>query len=271
MAIFVAGSSVSDAWLAGVEALLATPHGEAVNLTVAIEDPTVEQPGIREVIDAFNGERRRNRPKSVELVSTVANTIFPESWYAEHLGEAAEEHLYNLERTTRTVSRRRNRSGTYFERMVAWPGPKGSFNQLAQVVERLRKARANGHRRGNAYEVGLTMPDDDAIAVPIFVGGKDRKTRGFPCLSHMSFSLQDGHVHLSAMYRSHDFISRAYGNYLGLGRVLRFVSQQSGLPHGELTCLSSSATLELGHGAGLGRNAIVGLARQARAELEVTA
>jgi hypothetical protein len=31
---------------------------------------------------------KKNRG-SVELVSTVANTVFPASWYAEHLGEAA--------------------------------------------------------------------------------------------------------------------------------------------------------------------------------------
>lgn len=270
MALFVCGANVSDAWLSGVDALLQTARGDAVNLTVAIADPTVEEAGVRQVIDEFNGARRRDRPRSVELVSTVANTIFPDAWYAEHLGEAAEEHLYELERTTRSVSRRRNRSGTYFERMVAWPGPKGSFNQLAQVVERLRTAQSNGHRRGNAYEVGLAMPEDEAVAVPIFAGGKDRKTRGFPCLSHMSFSLQEGRVHLSAVYRSHDFISRAYGNYLGLGRVLRFVSRQSGLPHGELTCLSSSATLEIGHGAGLGRAALESLARKARSALETT-
>ena len=77
----------------------------------------------------------------------------------------------------------------------------------------------------------------------------------------MSFSLQEGVVHLSAVYRNHDFISRAYGNYVGLGRVLRFVARQSGFPIGELTCLSSSATAELGHGAGMGRGALEELAR----------
>ena len=271
MALFVHGSNVSTAWLAGLDALLETPSGEAVNLTVAIDDSTQEDAGIRSALDAFNGARRERSRKSVELVSTVANTLFPSAWYAEHLGEGAEEHLYELERSTRAISRRRNRSGTYFERMVAWPGPRGEFNQLDQVVTRLRKARANGHRRGNAYEIGFALPDaeEESIAVPIVVGGKDRKTRGFPCLSHMSFSLQGGTVHLSAMYRSHDFVSRAYGNYVGLGRVLRFVGKQAGLPIGELTCVSASATAELGHGVGMGRNAIQRLAHDAREAMGV--
>ncbi len=268
MAILVQGDNVSTAWLAGLEALLKEPHGDAVNLTVAIDDPTIEHDGIRQVLDGFNGTRRQRDRKSVELVSTVANTLFPSAWYAEHLGEDAEEHLYELERSTRSVSRRRNRSGTYFERMVAWPGPNGEFNQLDQVVQRLRGERRRGHRRGNAYEVGVAMPDDAAIAVPIMVGGKDRKTRGFPCLSHMSFSLHEGSVHLSAVYRSHDYISRAYGNYVGLGRVLRFVGRQSGLRTGELTCVSASATAEIGRGAGLGRGAIDELAQECRSALE---
>lgn len=268
MALFVHGENVSTAWLSGLDALLGTPHADAVNLTVAIDDPTAENKGIRRVLDEFNGERRRRKRSSVELVSTVANTIFPAAWYAEHLGEDAEEHLYEMERVARPVDRRRNKSGWYFGRMVAWPGPNGEFNQLDHAVRRLRTARRNGHQRGNAYEVGIASPDDEAIAVPIMVGGKDRRTRGFPCLSHMSFSLQEGVVHLSAVYRNHDFISRAYGNYLGLGRVLRFVAQQSGFPVGELTCLSSSATAEVGHGAGMGRRALEELAHNARAALK---
>lgn len=267
MALFVSEENISTAWVAALEALRDS-GGDVVNLTVAIADPSAEHQGVRDILDQFNGARRKKERKSAELVSTVANTVFPAAWYREHLGIDAEEHLYGLERTARPVSRKRNQSGTYFERMVAWPGAKGAeFNQLDQVVRRLRSARLQGHQRGNAYEVGIAMPVDEAIAMPVLVGGKDRKVRGFPCLSHLSFSLQQGVVHLSAMYRSHDFISRAYGNYLGLGRVLRFVAQQSGLPAGELTCLSASATAELGR-AGVGKQTLDQLLRDCRAALE---
>ena len=70
MALFVHGEDVSTAWLAGLEALLAAKRGDAVNLTVAIDDPTAEDDGIRSVLDEFNGERRRRNRSSVELVST---------------------------------------------------------------------------------------------------------------------------------------------------------------------------------------------------------
>lgn len=268
MATFVSEPNVSAAWSAALAALLDN-GGDAVNLTVAIAEPLTEVAGVRQTLDAFIGERRRAGRK-VELVSTVANTIFPSAWYIERLGIGAEEHLYELEHKARPVSRRRNSRGTYFERMVAWPGPNGKeFNQLDHVIRRLRTARDLGHRRGNAYEVGVAMPDDE-IAVPVMVAGKDRGTRGFPCLSHLSFSLHNGAVHLSAIYRSHDFISRAYGNYVGLGRVLQFVGRQSGLPTGELTCLSASATAEINRGGSFGLAGVKGLLSQCRAALEAT-
>lgn len=267
MALFVSEKDISTAWVRALEVLVAS-GGEAVNLTVAIEDPTREHPGVRRVLDDFLAEHRRAVPGSVERVTTVANTLFPSGWYIERLGVDAEEHLYELERTTRSVSRRRNRTGTYFERMVAWPGPKGGeFNQLDQVVRRLRTAREQGHERGNAYEVGMAMPTD-AVAVPVQVPGKDRKTRGFPCLSHMSFSLHRGVVHLTALYRSHDFITRAYGNYVGLGQVLHFVARQSGLPSGELTCVSASANAETSRGKSFGLGKVRSLLDTCQAALE---
>jgi hypothetical protein len=266
MAIFVSEKDVSTAWVTALDKLVAR-GGDAVNLAVVIEDPTAEHEGVRQVLDRFIGERRRTKRNSVELVSTVANTLFPSAWYVpERLGAGAAEHLYELERSTRPVSRRRNPRGTYFERMVAWPGLAEEFNQLDQVVRRLRSARERGHLRGHEYEAGMTMPADE-IAVPVLVPGKDRYTRGFPCLSHLSFSLLHGVVHLCAIYRSHDFISRGYGNYLGLGRVLEFVARESGIPSGELTCVSSSATAEISRGAGFGQERVKALLDECRAAL----
>jgi hypothetical protein len=266
MAVFISEKDVSSAWVAALDALVAR-GGDAVNLTVAIADPTAEHEGVRNALDGFIAERRRTKRNSVQLVSTVANTLFPVAWYRpERLGPDAAEHLYELERVSRPVSRRRNKRGTYFGRMVAWPGKNEEFNQLDQAIHRLRTARERRHQRGHDYEVGLTTPADE-IAVPVFVPGTDRYTQGFPCLSHLSFSLLHGVVNLLAVYRSHDFISRAYGNYLGLGRVLHFVAQESGWPAGELTCVSASATAEITRGASFGFERVEGLLDDCRAAL----
>src|SRR5258706_15450686 len=123
MAIFVSEKDVSSAWVAALGTLMRA-GGDAVNLTVAIAEPTAEDAGVRKVLDAFIAEQRRARPRAVQRVSTVANTLFPSAWYLpDRLGPDAAEHLYKLEGITRRVTRRRNSRGTYFERMVAWPGP----------------------------------------------------------------------------------------------------------------------------------------------------
>ncbi len=196
MAIFVSEKDISTAWLVAMNRLL-TAGGDAVNLTVCIADPTAEDKAVRQVLDRFMSEQRRAK-RPVQPVSTVANTIFPAAWYLpDRLGSDAAQHLYELEQTTRSVSRRRNNRGTYFERMVAWPGPNGKkFNQLDAAIGRLSSVRERGHQRGHDYEVGITMPADE-VAVPVLVAGKDRSVIGFPCLSHMSFSLLHGVVHLS--------------------------------------------------------------------------
>lgn len=110
MALFGEGENVSTAWLDALDRLLAG-GGEAVNLTVTIPDLTTEVPAIRAVVDLFIEERRQARRKAVERLSTVANTIFPQSLYIERLGEAAECHLYEWERRARRVTHVRNTRG----------------------------------------------------------------------------------------------------------------------------------------------------------------
>ncbi len=276
MALFVQGENVSTAWVEALDRLLGGP-GEAVNLTVVIADPTAEAPQIRAVVDSFVEDRRRARRRSVEAVSSVANTLFPESLFIERLGQGAEAHLYEMERRGREVSHRRNPYGTYFERMVAWPDGKARrgetverFNQLDQAVTRLRRLREQGTQRGNQFEVGVASGADATAAMAVVVPGRDTLTMGFPCLSHVSLSLQKGVVHMTALYRNHDFIKRAYGNYVGLGRLLRFVGHQSGWPTGELSCVSASATV-LGGGAGFARGAVTELLEACRrAQKEAT-
>lgn len=88
--------------------------------------------------------------------------------------------------------------------------------------------------------------------------------------SHLSFSLLHGGVSLLAVYRSQDFISRAYENYLGLGRVLQFVAHESGFPAGELTCVSASAAAEINRGGSFGHEQVEALPDDCEAALRMS-
>jgi hypothetical protein len=57
-----------------------------------------------------------------------------------------------------------------------------------------------------------------------------------------------GLVHLTALYRNHTFLSHAYGNYLGLGRLLAFICAETDTCPGELVSVSTHADAELSHG-----------------------
>src|SRR5262249_45625994 len=120
MAATIQQPNLSRAWLAAMEHLLAV-GGKEVNLVTAIESVDCEELAIRQEIDAFLSLRRFSKTWPI---STVANTIFPASLYLPHLGEAARDHLYNMHREGDDIRRRlpANRSGTYFDRLIAWPG-----------------------------------------------------------------------------------------------------------------------------------------------------
>jgi hypothetical protein len=248
MATAIFGRNVSSAWLEAY-ALLIERGRDVVNLVVAIEKPLVEDSRIRLILDRFIEERRirnRNGAHRVELVSTVANTIFPQALYIPRLGRKARSHLYEMSELGRDASRRRNRRGTYFERLVAWPTSAGSINQLENVILRIQKAQSRGRYTENALELAVSGVSDfvDDVArektagLAIYGTEFDKGiTRGFPCLSHISLSLVDGQLHMTALYRNHEFVRRAYGNYLGLGRLLGFVAHEAGCGIGELMCV----------------------------------
>ncbi|TKA04738.1 hypothetical protein [Actinacidiphila oryziradicis] len=158
----------------------------------------------------------------------------------------------------------RNVHGTYFGRLVAYPGAGNKpepVDQLARVIDRLEKLSKSA--KWNAiYEAGVAHVTDtdpyqeveeevpaagDAAGVEavIRVAALDTQTLDFPCLSHCSFQLDSATntVHLAAYYRSHYMFDRAYGNYLALGHLLAWVATQAGLTPGSLTVMAGCARL----------------------------
>jgi hypothetical protein len=235
MTAWVIGDDVSSAWLAAVTHLLAEPGQQCSNLGVTIADPMAERPDIRTELDAFSSDAQA-RGQNMPRIDSVAGTIFQTSFYRPDAADP-EGHLYEMERRIRKVVRRhpQNRRGTYFERLVAYPLENGDeFNQLHHVLGRLQSAARQGHRNGNRYELAIFHPKRDPYPY------------GFPCLSHISITLREGVLDATALYRSQYFLERAYGNYLGIGEVMRFLATESGFAVGELLCVASHATLETG-------------------------
>ncbi|MEA2582593.1 MAG: hypothetical protein QOF33_678 [Thermomicrobiales bacterium] len=264
MAAIIHRPNLSEAWLASMEHLLLV-GGKEINLITVIDSPSFEVLAVRQRLDEFISSRRSNQTWPV---STVANTIFPASLYLPRLGEGAQDHLYRVHKEGDRIRRRfnANKSGTYFDRLTAWPSDKGECNQLERTIRRLGKA-ANRNPLSSAYEIAVSTPEDDeyqAGDLRIYKPGIDNRTRGFPCLSHISLTSVKGVLHMTATYRNQHFISRAYGNYVGLSRLLGFLAHEAELNPGELVCMATHADAEIRQRRGFGKRAVQALVDSCR-------
>lgn len=239
----ITGDTLSDVWLDAVAYLIDCPKGKAVNV-VATFPGTAEDPAIRAVVDTFLAATAARKPKAAVFeVETVASTLFPDSWYLPGRAEHPREHLYRMRARAARVHRRiSGESETYFDRLVAYPSVTGQpVNQLEEQVERLQGQLRVGAPKSSAYEIGVNVDGDLRVHIP----GSDHQYMGFPCLSHISLTLHDDAVHLTALYRNQGFVRKAYGNYVGLARIARFFATELGIGVGEITCVATHADAEI--------------------------
>lgn len=267
MAGYVTQPNISLAWLAALDLLL-DRGGKGINVVVAIERAGEEDSRIRQLLDAFLSSHCE---QGAVPVATVAGTLFPQVLYHPHLGPTAQQHLYAMYRRGYPKTRQHpaNRAGTYFHRLIDWPGRHGVVNQLERAIERLRRERASARPKSSIYELALGVDEDlapsdpivgdDGIDLPIFRPDTDNRIMGFPCLSHISLTLHGGQLHVTALYRNQHFVRKAYGNYLGLSRLLQFLCTESGCEPGELVCVASHADAEVDR---FGKRALATLVQQ---------
>jgi hypothetical protein len=235
--------TISDAWVEAVASLLATPSHAAVHFGVRIARPA--EPETAEVRAAADRLLARGR---LQEITSVRSTIFPVSWAdrfpePEELAQHYREHYATIRRF------QKNRTGTYFGRLVAYPvdgaDEGATFDQLGDLVKKLRAETsvAHGRRRSrrlsSRYEVSIWKPGDLPTGM------------GFPCLAHLSFTMVEGALHLLAQYRNQYVIERAYGNYLGLAGLQAYIARSVGLASGELMILASHASLDTHAGIGV--------------------
>ncbi|WP_157214721.1 hypothetical protein [Polaromonas sp. CF318] len=214
------GANALDAWRAGTAALLAS-GGEINNLLTTIEQPCVIDP-------SWLADHSPHRFKeSGDDIRNVANTIFPERLAIRAADRAAFYALYlaRHDRSHRWAGGR-HAWGTYFERLIRFPPTE--VNQLERVIEKLRTWPT---RSTTGLVFHLSSPVVDAP-----------RTRGGPCWHYGELLwAADSTLDLVVVYRNHDFFNKVLGNFIGLGRLLQFICDQSGKHPGKLICHSVHA------------------------------
>ena len=222
------------AWLAASQAVYALPGREAHHVLIDVDDPVSESDADQAVIaelDSYLGEHS----ETGFLVRTVANTIFPQSTYEDH--GAPEFYDVYINKVFPKLKRSSRDWGRYFERMMAYPGPNGPENLLDKLVRKMKRNIEGGSPYRNIYELPIYNPVKDAEGSP----------RGGQCLSFLSFKLdKDRRILLSAIYRNHYYTEKLLGNIIGLGRLMRFVADETGTTVGPLSILSTHAVVDTG-------------------------
>ena len=249
MPVLIDSTDIGSAWLAAYTALQKTGH--AVNLAVSIADPLREDRGVRRAIEEqlvnlrASGKNGFARPQSMH---TVANTIFPISLYRPESEGAAQRFLANVARGEGQRAGDRNRGwGTYIGRLTAYPAPDGTTtNQIQSILENLNHEIDYKDR----YEIPIASPHLDVGEAPDCATGAVLhgdssvdvfRAQGGPCLAHVSLTSFEGHLSMVALYRAHVYETRAYGNFLGLARLLAFFANESGREVGELLVVTGHA------------------------------
>ena len=216
-----------NTWLEVARYLIASDW-EARNIIVQIKDPSILKKEFHGRMAAFAKEQRILGPKH------VAYTIFPHRLY-KRSGKA--KSLFTSYNMTNGLFDRLHHLmpswGTYFRRMTNYEGVDGTVNQLGNIITAIRSRKILSKA---AYTIIIPNP-----------GGETIRPRGGPCLNFIAVQAepgQEGHpltLGLLAVYRNHDFLERAYGNYWGLSNLLMFLAREVHGTPGPVTCVSSHA------------------------------
>ncbi len=163
-------------------------------------------------------------------IETVASTIFPKSLWNPALDRSTLFNRY-LSILPRIRKCRPNVNGTYFERLIAF-GDNEPFNQLEHVIQTYQ----GGNHRRSALQATIFDPLKDHT---------DQRQRGFPCLQLINFTpiVEKGSLEVSGFYANQYMFTKAYGNYLGLARLGRFVAHELGFTLTRVICIASNAQL----------------------------
>jgi hypothetical protein len=222
--------NLSVAW---AEVFLKLMDGSVKELTDVIVTVTdFDQQGVPKEIIAIR--RRLDQELNVQSEQnchTVANTIFPQNQWNPAAKDGAKRLYERYMRIWPSIARcRANRRGVYFQRLIAY-APKDytgePVNQLQHVIDTYHR---RNHRRSALQAVVFDPTRDHSHS----------QRQGFPCLQQVGFTPIDRKgLRITGLYPMQYVFERAYGNYLGLCHLGRFMAAQMGLSLVEVKCIAT--------------------------------
>lgn len=195
-------------------------NGDGFNLLVQIDAPLAFTPAQLAEITKGNIFTKTD-------VDDVINTIFPTKLHSRSITLTNLE-FYDLHeaiylRGKRMHTKNRSRWGNYFLRFTKFGVNKR--NQLQAIIDGINNRLNN---QTSCYIMHVSSVDYD----------NNTRVIGNPCLQYVQFGVHNNSLNLTAVYRNHDFLTKALGNYIGLSKLLEFVCNQTGSTMGSIFCQS---------------------------------
>jgi hypothetical protein len=189
-----------------------------------------EVPAIRLAVDVFLAAHKKRDTEN------VAWTIFPQRYWDISGGDREAFFSLFIESFQRIqdFNPRNNKRGSYFQRLVDLNGEGKGPNQLKWMLDEY-----NNHpksRRTSKFQATTFDPARDYTSA----GQLE-----FPCLQQISFTFEEGAVHLNAFYATQQIARKGYGNYLGLARLGAFAAGQMGLRFEQLNVFVGLAKMDV--------------------------
>ena len=210
----------------------AEPGHEAYNVIIDVAAPAARSTMDDPVVSKVSAFLEHHQEKPIEA---IANTIFPAGLYRRHGAPLFFDRF--RDNVMPKVRRSTKWSGYYFERMMQLPqtGAGAPVNQIWDIVTRIRDPKVKAK---NKFELLVFDPTRDVNGSPY--GGQ--------CMSYASLKLTGKgaarRVVMTVIYRNHYYSEKLLGNIIGLGRLLKFVADESGVGLGPLTIISTHAVID---------------------------
>mgnify|MGYP003593401678 CR=1 FL=1 len=205
--ISVNGNNCLDAWKAGCETLLSNGK-DVFNLVTTIQNPAYLH---NDWLSIYNPKVINHKSASL---SDVINTIFPYRLNNYTTREELYAYYLSLHRSGKRLGcKKKNLWGTYFERMISF----GS-EQINQIEEIIDVITSDSRHLKALNPIHITSCEYDSL----------RKRLGNPCLQYVQFTFPSKNIiDVSVVYRNHDFLNKALGNFIGLGQLLLFIAKST--------------------------------------------
>ncbi|MBS1549699.1 MAG: thymidylate synthase [Bacteroidetes bacterium] len=219
--------NLSTAWLEIFEKVVDYSGKEISPLILTLTDFTEN----KIIKNELNLNLKRNNFNSIE---TVSETIFPNSLY-EYFDYDRKKLYKSYIGSSKRIKKldTRNAKGTYFERLISY-GESHQVNQLEIIISSLQNSTI---KRRSKLQASTFDPLRDHT---------NKMFQGFPCLQHVTFyKSESGGLIINSFYAVQYLYQKAYGNWLGLINLGKFIARESGLELERFNCFIGVEQLEI--------------------------